>query len=532
MFKVIILFLFCLFSLRSLFHPGFMYSHDSLWHVERLQNMAGLLKTQFPVRWSPELDHGYGVPLFNFTYPAPYYVGAAVMMMGLGPIKVYNLLLFGAYFLGGLGIYLLSRKRSWVGLTASLLYLLTPYQFLDIFVRGALGEVVAMGLIPWVLIVLEQVSRTGKLRWYTALPFALLMVSHNFYGYLFGGLMLGYTLLIYDHKKKVIASLILSLGLVAFFLLPAFIEKSALLFSQTEHLGYRDHFVYPLQLLYSIWSYFGSLPGNDSNEMSYQLGFPGLLILITSLSLLVRRQSISARLGWYLFVVGMSIFMMLPASDFLWRTIPLLSSIQFPWRFLGLTTLMFPLIYLELAQHYTARWFKGISLCLIIIALYGTRNYGRPVKWLSSEEFLDLHYAYVAGTTTAKREEIVPRWSPVERYNAQTIPELSDAKVENYTAQSLTISFDATITEAETLTIPRNYFPMWVGEIDGSPLPLKPADNGDLLVPLSPGQHRYRLAIRETRIEKIGNLISGITLFVLVILSIQQIATRKKQAKS
>jgi len=246
---VLLILIFCLWSLRSIFHPGFMYSHDSFWHVERLINITSLIPTQFPVRWSPTLDHGYGIPLFNFTYPAAYYLGAIFMYLGLGPVKSYYLLLLLAYFAGGLGIFMLARRRPIVGVFAALLYLITPYQFLDIFVRGALGEVFALGLIPWVILVLENLSQTGRFKWYTSLPFALLILSHNFYAYLFLGLLTFFTLAFYRHKLLIFLSLFYSMCLSAFFLLPAFMEKSFLLVAQEKAHTYTAHFVYNAQLI-------------------------------------------------------------------------------------------------------------------------------------------------------------------------------------------------------------------------------------------------------------------------------------------
>jgi hypothetical protein len=201
--------------------------------------------------------------------------------------------------------------------------------------------------------------------------------------------------------------LLLSFSLSAFFLLPAFVEKGLLLYSQNIHLSYRDHFVYPIQLLYGKWSFFGSEPGLDPKEMSYQLGIANIATLFLSLAVLRR----SKKLAIYFFATALAIFMMLKQSDLLWQYIPLISSIQFPWRFLGITSILIPLIYIELVVNMSSSntkiWPKYLSILLIVIAVYGARNYARPVKWMSVEEFTTLHYEYVGKTTTAQRNEIV-----------------------------------------------------------------------------------------------------------------------------
>ncbi len=499
-----------------------MYAHDSLWHVERLQNMVSLVKSQFPVRWSPTLDNGYGIPLFNFTYPLPYYSGVVFMFMGLGPVKAYYLLLYLAYFVGGLGVYFLARKPL-LGLLAGLLYLLTPYQFLDIFVRGALGEVVALGIIPWVIWSYQQISRSGKLSWYSPIPFALLLLSHNFYAYLFAGLILTFTVVIYAHKAKIIYSFLLSLALASFFILPAFFEKSTLLSSQAPSLGIANHFVYPKQLMYGPWSYQGSLSGENPVEMSFQLGLANIIVIClavlhTLASLFVRPCPRSLLL--YLAIYGFAIFMMLPPSLWFWQNLPLLASLQFPWRFLGVTTILAVLIFLELEKQIATKHYpKFITLACILVALawFNSKTYRDPVKWLDESEFLALHYEYVGKTTTAHRDELVPRWAPTERYLPQNDLVLtSGVELLELNQTSLKLNFSANAGETGVAIYHRNYYPMWHLTIDGKSASLAPTSTGEITFPLLPGEHRYNLQIQSTLLQKLGNLISLFSLFGLV----------------
>lgn len=511
-------------SLRSLLVPGFMYSHDSLWHVQRIQNMTSLISEQFPVRWSPGLDNGYGIPLFNFTYPAPYYLGALLMLLGSGPVKAYYALLFLAYFGGGVGVYFLARSRL-LGTFAATLYLLTPYQFLDIFVRGALGEVWAMGLFPWILLVLNQVSLTGKIRWYTPLPLFLLLLSHNFFAFLFLGVLALFTLFIYRHKLKIILSFVLSLSLSAFFIIPAFFEKSHLLITHTTSSlsSFQDHFLYPAQLLYSPWSYFGSQPGFPVGEMSFQLGLANIVLssfaILLTLYLVLSRKT-THRLVLYLLTLALLILMTLPISTWLWQHIPLLSSLQFPWRFVGLTGILFVLIYLEVFQAIKpaqTRFFWIFSLLLISLAFINTRNYLRPVQWLDESEFYALHYEYVGKTTTAHRAELVPVWASLERQLPSNSLVLSSG-VELLSQQESDLALEFTATSPDnqgTAIYHRNYYPSWQLSSGGVSLPLTPTSTGEITFVLLAGEHTYELAIGSTPLARLGNFISLISLLLI-----------------
>lgn len=526
---VILLFIFSLWSLRSIFHPGFMYSHDSLWHVERLINLSSLIPTQFPVRWSPTLDNGYGIPLFNFTYPAPYYLGALLMFLGLGPVKAYYALLFFGYFIGGLGIYALGRRRPLSGFFAALLYLLTPYQFLDIFVRGALGEVMALGIIPWVILAYEDISRTGRSQWYTALPMALLLLSHNFYAYLFTGLFVVFTLILYRHRLKILASFLLSLGLSAFFVLPAFWEKSFLLITQSASASFLAHFVYPSQLLYSPWVYLGSVAGADPNEMSFQLGLANLLLVVLASLILVYRwlkRSPALQLTVLLILFFGAVFMTLPQSAWFWSHLPLLPSLQFPWRFLGVAAVLSPLIYLELARLASpkhAHSFLVLSLLIVGLALYNTRNYYRPVKWMSEAEFLALHYEYTGKNTTAHRNELVPRWAPVERYapaDGQRLVIQGDGEITAYQDSPESVAFSAVSPGNQSQAIlHRNYFPLWQARVDGRRSILTPTPTGEISLTLLPGAHSYQIFLASTPVEIIGNGVSVMAVLLVIYLA-------------
>ncbi len=514
--------IFSLWSLKALFHPGLMYSHDSLWHVQRLQNMATEIGSQFPVRWSPSLDHGYGIPLFNFTYPLPYYLGALMMFAGLGPIAPYNLLLFLSYFMGGLGILMLGRAKPLYGLIAALLYLLSPYWFLDIFVRGALGEVMALGLIPWVFLTLQGISRSGRLAWYAPIPLALLFLAHNFYGFLFAGLLVFFTATLYKHKRLVFTSLLLSLGLAAFFVVPALAEQPQLLISQAASLGYKDHFLSLTDLIATTWGYLGSSPGHSSGEMSYQLGIAGIVVLVIALAF-------TRRLLIYLIPVVFSILLTLPLSTWLWTHLPLVASLQFPWRFVGVVIAIIPLIYLDLAQVIVKgkkeTSFRIFSLLLIVLALWNTSTYKSPSKWLTDSEFLTLHYEYMGQTTTAYRSELVPKYAPVERFNpidpnlvAGTRLALREgsAQITEAVETPLSLRFSASADSASEALWYRNYYPSWSATMDGNKITLTPSETGEILVSLAPGSHDYTIVLESTMIARLANLISILSLCAIL----------------
>ena len=108
--SALVIFVIILASSWALLHPGIFKIHDFV-HGARIAEMArGLNDGQFPVIWSQNFGYGYGMPLFVFYAPLPYFIGAGFYMFGL-PLVVSVKLLFllctiftaiGAYKLGSI----------------------------------------------------------------------------------------------------------------------------------------------------------------------------------------------------------------------------------------------------------------------------------------------------------------------------------------------------------------------------------------------------------------------------------------------
>src|SRR5690242_927131 len=170
----------------GLLHAGWFVSHDGIFHVRRAAEMVEQLKAGvFPVRYAPSFDNNYGVPLFNYIYPGPYYLlSFAHLLSGIGIPTLIKALMLGSLISGAFGWYVYFRTKPTVAWIASLVSVFTPYLLTNIYVRGALGETLALGLLPWVLVAQQQLLKTGKLQWYSPIALFLALIAHNFIGYL------------------------------------------------------------------------------------------------------------------------------------------------------------------------------------------------------------------------------------------------------------------------------------------------------------------------------------------------------------
>jgi len=121
----------------------------------QIANLHHYFKTidlgQFPPRWAPDMHFEYGSPFLSFNYQLPYYLGYLGHLGRLPDIVIFKFLLAFSVILGAVGMYsagLTITSSILFSLFAAVLYSYTPYQAIDHFVRGSLGEVFALALFP------------------------------------------------------------------------------------------------------------------------------------------------------------------------------------------------------------------------------------------------------------------------------------------------------------------------------------------------------------------------------------------------
>ncbi|MDP3918227.1 MAG: hypothetical protein Q8Q30_03580, partial [Candidatus Woesebacteria bacterium] len=129
------------------------FSHQDDLQVMRIFEMRKCFSDlQIPCRWVPDMGWGNGFPLFNFYGVSTYYLGAIISYF-VGFLNSSKILFFISLTVGSYGVYFLVKDLwgKYAGLTSSILYLFAPYKALDIYVRGALSESMALAIIPFVL---------------------------------------------------------------------------------------------------------------------------------------------------------------------------------------------------------------------------------------------------------------------------------------------------------------------------------------------------------------------------------------------
>lgn len=162
--------------------PGVAHSHDLRYHLWAMYSTwRCVLDGDLWPRWDPYL--ALGIPLLQFYGPLNYVPGWPFQALGASPVQALAGVLvvgqIGAAWSAWLACRWLGRSHA-ASLLAAGLLVLAPYRFLDMTFRLALGEYLAMGLVPLLLVAAWKVARgdRGLAPWVLGLVTATCLLTH------------------------------------------------------------------------------------------------------------------------------------------------------------------------------------------------------------------------------------------------------------------------------------------------------------------------------------------------------------------
>jgi len=503
---------------------GFFPTHDGEWAVVRLSDMYREIKDlQFPARYSGYLNFQYGYPLFNFAYPAPYYLGLIFVFLKLGFVGGAKLLFAASVILSFFSMFLLSSflwKNKWAGLISATLYLYVPYRIVDLFVRGSIGEALAFVLFPLIILGVKRIYEKKDFLG-TALVgvfFALLIATHNIMTVLFG-IFIGFIILAAIIGKKInfvtrlLLSLILSLCLSAFFWIPAIFEKNLILLSKIPIADRNLYFVKPLDLIIPKWGY--GVP-TDPNGFGYQLGIAQIIIFLFVLVLvfknILKKKNEDNMLGLFLVLTTLCISVLFFSfTAFIWAHVPLLSEINYPWTLLAVIMFLISLVSGYLVKQGKIIMFVGLILAALAVLLI--IPHAKPQYFVDRG---DSFYSTNQATTTSSNE-LMPLWVkklPDKSFEQKV--EVQSGTIEDLKFNSRKISFALSLAKAQTIRINTIYYPGWNIAVDGKKTEINYGNQfGIMEIKVNAGRHIIQGNFSETPLRLASDLISVLAIIGL-----------------
>ncbi|NOZ71313.1 MAG: hypothetical protein GXP38_05265 [Chloroflexi bacterium] len=567
-----------LFAIAPFLHPGYFWSandarHDVFFILQ--YNLSWDEGVLFP-RWSPDWAFGYGYPFFSLVAPAATFVGTFLhRFLSLSLESSVKGTFILSILLSAWGMWLF--VRDWAGeraaMLAALVYVYAPYHLLDMYVRAAMGESLALALVPFSLWSLRRLVFKPSPRRLAlfALTYTAIHLTHNLIALLSTGLLVIYLIWLAVAQARRETSprarrlawlrsmlvggsgLGLGLALAAFFVFPALLEFRYV--RQDQWFGgyydFHDHFVYFAQLFDPRWGFGNSVPGPD-DPISFQLGLaPWFLAALAAWRWLRNKVKQRWEVGfWFLLLLG-SVWLTTGAASWAWDHVPLIATAQFPWRYLSLAIIALAALA-AVAVETQSDTAGDVRVWLAPLLLAG-------LVILSSSRYLRIETpaappggATLAGLMEFERSanemtgmtitaDEIATWSPLADLHMAGIEignqvdysrvDANDqlfVDVQEHRVDSELVWVRA-LSEGQRVPFYRQWFPGWTATImdpdSGQQIDrfaLTPADTrppyGLLDVPVPKGDHLLRISFENTPVRTVSNLISLISLGLWVLL--------------
>jgi len=544
-------------ALVPLVHGGFFESADGRLHLDRLAALdqavrAGVLLP----RWFPDLAFGYGHPVLNFYGPLSYYLALPFTLLGVSPIVALKLVFAAAVAGSGLGMLLLARRHLQCGaaVVAAVVYVYLPYHLLDVYVRGAVAEMLTFAWLPLILwslnrLVAGRAEDRQRFTWLSGLLMAALVVTHSLSAVLVVPVLAAYVALLLVEQRdaralgQVALAVLVGLGASAFHWLPIVAEARYVGLGYGTSQGYQNH-------LLSLSGLVSFSPAYDytsqaSVPVTYPLGWMQVMVMIAGLTAAcwpgaerwLPRPGAVRLLG----VVGLvSAFMVTTASLPVWRALePVLAFLQYPWRFELLTALSTAMLAGALVQAVAAgcrRWGRRIEQAavwtvavVLLVAAAATSLWRLPFvpsqPDLAVEEMwrLDRESGQVGTTWTGEYLPIgvtEQRWA-ISRSTTELAPSPSPDAPATVAAGELRLTgvgatryrFSLGAPLGTEMVLHQFCYPGWQARWQGQTLPGRAVGSlGLAAFDLGPGVGQLDIRLAHTPAQLWGTLISALVL--------------------
>jgi 6-pyruvoyl-tetrahydropterin synthase related domain len=518
---------------------GYTVGHDTGFHMSWWLEMAGLFRQGvLHARWAPLAYYGYGEAAFLFYPPLSLYIGGLLTVL-LGVHAALGVYVWLVSLFSGLSCFYLCRHffGPRTALIGAVVYVLNPYQLLQIHARCSLAELLVSVWLPLFLLAICRLEEPGSRRIaVVALCFAAIALSNAPLTVVSGYSALAFALALAWAQKSLrlltrfALAMALGVGLAAFFLLPAWFEKPWVVASVHAVVPPFTQLVPLSRLPNSHWTW-----ALATVEV-------GQIILGFAACLLARRMRQRGIFLAFAALFAMSVLMVLPFSAALWRIAPALVYVQFPWRFLGPMGLALSFFVAVTVEQYRRGFAFAAGMCalgLVTLAAFTVMiNLKANVLLASLENSISAGRGYLAWPFVLPRDVKIDQFG-IPYYLKPGEPAVVEVGSDEASGASPSQEIAATSSDASRIAITHwspelrdltidapqpawirvrlFWYPGWAASVNGQAINhVKTNSRGALLLPLPAGQSHVQLVYRGTRDQTVGIILSLVSLIILI----------------
>ena len=498
------------------FFFGTPSGHDVEFHLNSwLEVLAQWKHGMVYPRWASLAHFAYGEPRFVFYPPASWTLGAALSAIFPWTVAA-DVYIWVVLVAAGAAMYVLARR--WLArrdaIFAAVLYAVNPYHLVIVYWRSAFAELLASCLVPLLLLfVLKTVEERRPAivplalvlaaAWLTNAPaavmihysFALLVVFFAWQRRSPGILLVG------------ASAVALGACLAAFYLLPAIYEQRWIDIAQAVSAGSSpgDNFL------------FIHTPDADHDAFNRIISWVAMLEMVVIVAAVwagrlwreTKRELWNVLLGW---AMACSV-LMFPVATLLWKILPKMQFMQFPWRWLLCLSMIFTLCVTAGLRRW---WWRGavcgVAILVIVMAWYRIQ----APWWDNAADLRELQDNVATGAGYEGVEEYTPVGADPAAIDKDarnvTVDGPARGAIHVYRWDAESRMFTAEMSAADHLALRLFRYPAWRVEVNGRVVETAArATTGQMLVGVATGMNRVQVSFVRTWDRSLGGWISLIT---------------------
>jgi 6-pyruvoyl-tetrahydropterin synthase related domain len=495
------------------FFRGTPSGHDVEFHLYSWLEVLSAWKQgiYFP-RWAAQAHFGYGEPRFIFYPPASWTLGALLSAIFPWALAA-SIYIWIVLALAGVSMFMLARR--WLdrrdAIFAATLYAVNPYHLVIVYWRSAFAELLASCLVPLLLLLVLKAAEEGArmimplalvlaAAWLTNAP-AAVMIHYS----------LGLLIVLFAWQRRsprllLVGAAAVALGacLSASYLLPAIYEQKWVSIAEAVSAGSRpqDNFL------------FIHTADSDHDAFNRIISWIAVLEIVATLAAAwaAKRWRETNRALWKSLLAWAvaSSLLMFRASGSLWKFLPKLEFMQFPWRWL----LCLGLIYSIFVTASLRRWWLRVAFCVVTVLVIGTAWQGiQPPWWDNAADLREMQDNLADKIGYEGTDE----YTPVGADPSAVDKDARNVRVEGPARAAIHVLrwspeskvFTAEMSAPDQLALRLFSYPAWKVEVNGRVVATTPReDTGQMLVPVAAGMNRVQITFVRTWDRTVGGWIS------------------------
>lgn len=506
---------------------------DLGFHLLRIEGVKdGLLAGQFPVRIAPEWQHGHGYASSIFYGDTLLYIPALLRIIGFSiqaSYKIFLLLLNAATCIISYYAFAQMLKNRTIGVLCSMLYTMSVYRLFKLYYTGGVGETIALMFLPLLLVGMYKIFTDDindkKYYWNWVLPcigFCGTIQSHILTTYIAAIFVILLCVIMWKKVFRKETFLVLSMTVIfttiicAWFIVPFFdyMSEGTFVINNVSGRKIQDRGIQGAQLLKVFFNaggnshyYANGMVDAEPEGMGSTLLMGTMLFLGLCWSGYIQKMDSklvkTGKIAVLLAVVSMAMSTLHFPWDRIQRlssiTATLVSSIQYPTRFLCVATLLMVLVTgiagVCIWHSNNEAWKMGFLVS--ILACFLTSNMFMLNEMCDTPAFFRLYNVGGMGTGYISGAEYLPVGTDASVLWYNDVVAGEAVRISAYEKESLSAEISCVnVSKAESyVEVPILYYDGYRAKSDtGERLTVCPGDNNVVRVIL-PGDFEGNVSV-------------------------------------